>query len=107
MDKVDEVVPKRRGRRPKKVDAPTPIGQYQIDEAKKARKKDVILESYYELYGTKLRLCKRKESGTVRYEYVGNTQLPTIPSDDQRKRNSELKSFIEKLQKEGRLRVRV
>lgn len=115
MDKVEkvdsqEVEVKKRGR-PKKQDPATPLGQYRVEQAKEARdkkQKDTIVETYYELVsGNKLRLCKVKKSGSVAYTYVGCTAVDGEASKEAKKRAAELRQMAEKLQKEGRLRVRV
>ena len=102
MDKVDEVNPKKRGR-PKK-DQPTPMGQYQVEQARqyrKLKKEDNIIEKYYELYHGKLLLCKRTKSGTVYREFVGRL------NDKNKERRQKLDAEIKRLQDEGRLRIRV
>lgn len=98
-DTADKVVAKRG--RPKK-DAATPLGEYQVEEAKKARArkgKSQVVDKWYELRGVKLSLCKAVTSGTVHRTYVGSTTDP--------KSGSQVRDFIAKLTKEGRLRHRV
>lgn len=103
MDKVDEVNPKKRGR-PKKVDQPTALGQYQVEQAKQwreSKKEDHIVEKYYELYHGKLLLCKKVKSGTVYKEFVGRVD------DKNKARKKQLDDQIKRLQAEGRLRIKV
>lgn len=105
MDKVDEVAPaeKKRGR-PKKVDNPTAIGEYQIEQAKQYReskKEDGVVEKYYELYHGKLILCKKTKTGTVHRSFVGRL------NDKNKERKQALDAQVKRLQKEGRLRIRV
>lgn len=98
-DKPEKVEPKRG--RPRK-DAATPIGEYRIEEAKKLREnsgKNPVVESYYELCGVKLSLCKRKKTGTTVRTFIGST--------NDKSRQDEISTFIKKLQAEGRLRIKV
>jgi hypothetical protein len=100
-DKVDAMEKKKPGR-PKKADPITPIGEYRIAEAKQQKERqgsNSVVEKYYELRGTKLSLVKRKKSGSVHRTLVGSTT--------DKPRQQEIKTFIDKLQKEGRLRIRV
>jgi hypothetical protein len=103
VDQVDSVEKPKRGRPPKaKEDLPTPQGQYRIDDAKNAKdrkEKQYVVEKYYELCGVKLSYCRRVASGTVHKVLVGSTT-------DKAKRD-EIAKFIEKLKKEGRLRIKV
>lgn len=96
-DTADKVVAKRG--RPKK-DAATPLGAYQVEQAKQARKKkNQVVDKWYELRGKKLSLCKAVSSGSVHRTLVGTTNDP--------KSGKEVIAFAEKLQKEGRLRHKV
>ena len=103
MDTADTVAPikKQRGR-PKKVDKATPLGEYIAEQAKEAReskKNNTVVEKYYEYQGTKLSLCKKMKSGTVHKVFVGST--------NDKENGAQIRTFIEKVKAEGRLRMKV
>ena len=98
-DKAEKVEVKRG--RPRK-DISTPIGEYRVEEAKKVRDnkgRNSVVESYYELCGVKLCLCKKKKSGTTLKTFIGST--------NDKARYEEINRFVKKLQAEGRLRIKV
>jgi hypothetical protein len=98
VEKVTEVK-KGRGRPRKTVDPTTPAGEYrarQAAEFNEKLKKDTVVEKYYEFRGTKLSLCKKKASGTVYKTFIGNTA--------DKKTGADVKAFVDKLSKEGRLK---
>jgi hypothetical protein len=96
-----DAVPSKRGR-PKKDKYFEAVAEENIARAKKARnnaKENPVVESFYELRGTKLCLCKRVKTGGVYRTLVGSTT--------DKERHAEITSFVKKLQKENRLRIKV
>jgi hypothetical protein len=103
MDTADTVekVAVKKGR-PAKKDKATPQGEYQIEQAKKARSRksaNAVVDKWYELRGQKLSLCKELNTGTVFRTYVGSLNDP--------KAGKEVRTFVDKLEAEGRLKHRV
>lgn len=99
-DTADKVATKRG--RPKKQDVATPIGEYQVEQAKKARdrkKETSVVNKWYELLGQKLSLCKQAKSGTVFKTFVG--------SMNDTRSGAQVREFVKRLEKEGRLKVLV
>jgi len=97
---VEEKKPKRG--RPFKTDKSTPMGDYIAEQAKKSREKqgkNNIVEKYYELYGTKLLLCKKTQKGTVHRTLIGTTT--------DKKHGEQIKAHMKKIQAEGKLRIKV
>lgn len=93
---------RQRGRPKKQKDPSTPMGEYIAQEAKKARdaKEDnKIVEKFYELSGAKLSLCKRTARGSMFRTYIGSTT--------DKKDGPQVKAFIDRLNKEGRVRVKI
>lgn len=106
MDTVDKVAPKKRGR-PKKEDAPTPIGEYQAQQAKEwrdSRDNNPVVDKYYVLTGYKLRLVKVKKSGRKISEYVGSVEDRKDASAEYKANRIRLLENIKRLEKEGRLK---
>lgn len=98
MDAAEQV---KRGR-PKKQDVPTPLGAFRKEEAKKERvrkSENKIVQKYYELHGTKLSLCKKKNNGNLYRVFVGST--------DDKKSGAQIREFVKKLEKEKNLRIKV
>jgi hypothetical protein len=99
-DKAAEVVvSNKRGPKPK-ADKAIPLGEHIADEAKKHRQRkseNTVVEKWYELAGTKLRLCKRVKSGTVHRTLIGDVT--------EKKSGAQIKAFVDKIKKEGNLRV--
>ena len=105
MDKTDEV-PARRGR-PKKQDVVSPIGQYQIDQAKEFhenRDRNPVIEKYWLLNGFKLCFIKKKKSGRTISEYVGSIEDRKSAPPEYKKRRLELLEVIKKKEAEGKLK---
>lgn len=104
-DKVDASPAPRKPGRPRKekpADPSTPMGEYIAKEAKKARdekENNKIVEKYYELSGAKLTLIKRTARGSVYKTYIGSTT--------DKKDGPQVKAFIDRLNKEGRVRVKI
>jgi hypothetical protein len=108
MDTVDKVAPKRG--RPAKEDAATPVGQYQIEQARLAREskdKNPVVEKWYELIGTKLCLIKKKKSGKTLSEFIGNVAEVKGASEHYKQHREKLLIEIKKLESEGRLKRRL
>jgi hypothetical protein len=102
-DKADQV--KRGPGRPKKQDPATPMGDLIAREAKEKRdrsKQNRVVETYYELGSNgKLVLVKKLANGGTRQTFVGST------TDKKQGRGQDLRAFIEKLNAEGRLKIKV
>lgn len=99
-DTVDKVAVKRG--RPKKQDPATPMGEFIAEQAKVSRDKKAesrVVEKYYEMCGNKLSIVKKVAGGTVYKTFIGST------SD--KKDGKQVQEFVVKLQKEGRLRIKV
>jgi len=99
VDKVEDVVAKKKPGRPKRADAATPMGSYIAEQAKQARKKNQVVEKYYEMRGEKLSLCKRMAGGTVFKTLVGTTSDKVS--------GKQVLEFVKKLDAEGKLRKKV
>lgn len=100
--KVETVEVKRKPGRPARQDKATPLGEYIAEEAKKSRKakeRNPVVDKYYELNGTKLLLCKKVKSGTVYKTFIGSTT--------DKKNGQELKAFMDRMNKDGKLRIKV
>jgi hypothetical protein len=70
------------------------------EQEKKDRKlKNPVIESYYELHGSKLLLCKAKKTGSVYRVLVGST--------DDKQVGSQIREQVKKLQAEKRIKIRV
>ncbi len=111
MENASDKVAKGGSKKAKRVERETPISEHRRELAQQAREqrsKNKIVESYYELVrGSKLLLCKRKESGSV-YRVLVGTILEVEPKDANAKAaNESLKAHVKKLQAEGELRVRI
>ena len=108
MDTVDKVAKveteevKRKPGRPARQDKATPLGNYIADEAKKirnAKERNPVVDKYYELNGKKLLLCKKVKSGTVYKTFIGST--------DDKKNGAEMRAFMDRMNKYGKLRIKV
>ncbi len=100
-----EKVNQESKRRSKKEDAPTPLGTHIAEEAKAARERKVlnpIVETFYEMSGNKLILCKRRKSGTVYKTLIGSTVVNDKASGLEKTSAQNTKAFAEKLQKENK-----
>lgn len=114
MDTPEQVAPqKKRGRKPKSqtqtVEAGSPLGEDQARWAKEAREehdRNPVVEKYYELVGTKLRLVKVKKSGRKISEFVGNVAEVRDASVEYKERRAQLLKQIERLEADGRLKRR-
>lgn len=102
MDTPDTVEKVAKRGRPKKVDSATPMGEYIAEQAKITRTskaQNKIVEKYYELCNSKLSLIKKTASGTTYKTFVGSV------SD--KKEGKQVQEFVARLQKDGKLRVKV
>jgi len=115
MSTVDTVEqPKKKaGRPPKKKiqDRPSVQGEYLEREAKKSRqrKKDnQVIEKWYQItQGHKLCLCKKVATGSVYTTFVGSTKKKIDKNGLPTENFLKIKAMVKKLQKEGKLRVKV
>ena len=98
-DTVDQVK-KTRGR-PKKEDPATPMGQHIAEQAKLAREakdKNPVVETFYEVNGHKVSVCKRKKSGSLFRTFIGSL--------NDKETGEKLRIAVKNWEAEGKLKVK-
>lgn len=100
-DKAAKSESKKNARRP--VDEATPQAKAQerwAKSEKERKKRNPVVDTYWELVsGKKLILCKKTKTGSVHKTFVGST--------DSKEYGDQIKAQVNKLQADGKLKVRV